>query len=174
LLVPLEKTRSNDEAPAFEVDISYIDHTAAWTEKGRAKVSLLAIDMPISRSSILLHYSPQFHLIPVPGSFRVSEYRQPLAGLARPASAGPADNDRPAQAAAASQSDIGGLGESTKQAVQRLNQSARSSRPGRNLPVSVAFPHFGPSVFLVSELTSENQAPSVEFDFQREKKRGER
>jgi hypothetical protein len=35
------------------------------------------------------------------------------------------------------------------------------------------FPHFGPSIFLVSELTGENQAPTIEFDFQRNRKRGE-
>ena len=34
------------------------------------------------------------------------------------------------------------------------------------------FPHFGPSIFLVSELTAENQTPAVEFDFQRERKKG--
>ena len=42
------------------------------------------------------------------------------------------------------------------------------------LPVDVAFPAFGPSVFLVSELTSENQSPAAEFSFQREKKGGVR
>jgi hypothetical protein len=44
----------------------------------------------------------------------------------------------------------------------------------RNLPLRVAFPHFGPSIFLKSELTSENQTPVIELDFQRDKKRGER
>jgi hypothetical protein len=42
------------------------------------------------------------------------------------------------------------------------------------LPVNVSFPAFGPSIFLVSELTSENQAPAAEFSFQREKKGGVR
>jgi hypothetical protein len=36
------------------------------------------------------------------------------------------------------------------------------------------FPHFGPSIFLVSELTGENQTPTVEFDFQRDRKRGDK
>jgi hypothetical protein len=40
--------------------------------------------------------------------------------------------------------------------------------------VRVAFTHFGPSIFFVSELTSENQTPVLEIDFQRERKRGER
>ena len=42
------------------------------------------------------------------------------------------------------------------------------------LPVNVAFPAFGPSMFLVSELTSENQFPAAEFSFQRDKKGGVR
>jgi hypothetical protein len=58
--------------------------------------------------------------------------------------------------------------------VTRHQQSSHASRPVRNLPIRVAFPHFGPSIFLVSELTSENQTPVVEIDFQREKKRGEK
>lgn len=42
------------------------------------------------------------------------------------------------------------------------------------LPVNVSFPAFGPSIFLVSELTSENQFPAAEFSFQRDKKGGVR
>ena len=42
------------------------------------------------------------------------------------------------------------------------------------LPINVPFPAFGPSIFLVSELTSENQSPAAAFNFQREKKGGVR
>ena len=42
------------------------------------------------------------------------------------------------------------------------------------LPVNVSFPAFGPSMFMVSELTSENQFPAAEFSFQRDKKGGVR
>jgi hypothetical protein len=42
------------------------------------------------------------------------------------------------------------------------------------LPINVAFPAFGPSIFLVSELTSENQFPAAQFSFQRDKKAGVR
>jgi hypothetical protein len=55
-----------------------------------------------------------------------------------------------------------------------MRDSKRSAKPARNLPLRVAFPHFGPSVFLVAELTSENQTPVVELDFQRDKKRGDK
>jgi len=40
------------------------------------------------------------------------------------------------------------------------------------LPVRVNLPTFGPSLYLVSELTSENQAASAEFTFQQDKKAG--
>jgi hypothetical protein len=42
------------------------------------------------------------------------------------------------------------------------------------LPVNVTFPAFGPSIYLVSELTSENQFPAAEFSIQREKRGGAR
>jgi hypothetical protein len=40
------------------------------------------------------------------------------------------------------------------------------------LPVHVSFPAFGTSIFLVSELTAENQSPAIELSYQRDKKDG--
>jgi hypothetical protein len=40
------------------------------------------------------------------------------------------------------------------------------------LPIRVSFPTFGPSLYLVSELTAENQAPSAGLTYQHEKKAG--
>jgi hypothetical protein len=62
----------------------------------------------------------------------------------------------------------------TKQLVAKVRDTKRGTRPARNLSLRVVFPHFGPSIFLVSELTGENQTPAVEFDFQRDRKRGDR
>jgi hypothetical protein len=67
-----------------------------------------------------------------------------------------------------------GISADTQKLVQGLKDDKRSSGPTRNLPLRVAFPHFGPAVFLVSELTSENQTPVAEFDFQLDRKRGEK
>jgi hypothetical protein len=48
----------------------------------------------------------------------------------------------------------------------------RSETAGKSmsgpLPVHIPFPEFGPRVFLVSELTAELQAPSLEFTYKRE------
>jgi hypothetical protein len=155
LLIPLEKMKTGDESPAFSVEVAYIDRVPEWSEKGRARLSFLTLDMPISKSSLLLHHSPLFRLAPAPGSFRLAPFTPPASPSLRNA-AQSVEEKTPAS-----------------EAVQRLQQS-RASRPTRNLPVSIAFPHFGPSIFLVSELTSENQTPVVEVDFQRDKKRGEK
>ena len=67
LLLPLEKTRSGDEAPAFVVEVSYLDQTPAWSDRGHIRISLVAVDLPISRSRLLLHHPPLFRLTPPPG-----------------------------------------------------------------------------------------------------------
>jgi hypothetical protein len=65
-----------------------------------------------------------------------------------------------------------------KDATQALLDSFRAkSSAGKVtgiLPINVSFPAFGPSIYLVSELTGENQSPSAEFSFQHDKKGGVR
>jgi len=171
LLVPLEKTRSGEESPAFTVEIAYLDRISAWSEKGRARLALLSVDMPISKSSLLLHYSPLFRVIAAPGSFRVAPYEAPTSAALRQTSGGAVQIDM--QTAAYAGEKQAGV-EQAQAMVSQLQQAGRGARPPQNLPVLVAFPHFGPSIFLVSELTSENQTPALEVDFQRDRKRGER
>ena len=169
LLLPLEKTRTGEEAPDFVVEISYIDRAPAWTDKGRARLSFVAVDLPISKSRLLVHHPPLFRLSAVPGlsgSFRVTEYVEAESKVLRFASGGvqstpsPRPDDQPSAI--------------TQQLVSQLPVMKQSARPARNLPLRFTFPHFGPSIFLVSELTSENQVPAVELDFSRDRKRGER
>ncbi|HEY7547098.1 MAG TPA: hypothetical protein VID27_19550, partial [Blastocatellia bacterium] len=162
LLVPLEKMKTGDESPAFAVEVTYMDRVPAWSEKGRARLSLLTLDMPISKSSLLLHHSPLFRLTPAPGSFRLAPYALPASASLRTASTTEAQPE-----ATEKKSDAG------QEMAQRLKQS-HASRPTRNLPIRITFPNFGPSIFLVTELTSENQTPTVEVDFQRDRKRGEK
>ncbi len=167
LLLPLEKTRSGEEAPAFIVEVSYLDRTASWTDKGHARVSLVTVDLPISKSHLLLHHPPLFRLTPVPGSFRLGTYTPPES---------PALRSEPSPSATEQQQAEGEIPleqAETKQLVAKLRDTKRGARPSRNLPLRVAFPHFGPSIFLISELTGENQTPAVEFDFQRNRKRGD-
>ncbi|HXX01834.1 MAG TPA: hypothetical protein VEJ00_11500 [Candidatus Acidoferrales bacterium] len=193
LLLPLEKSRGGDDAPAFAVEILYITKAAAWEEKGRGKVTLPALDLPISRTGLLLYYPPLFHVTAETGTFRAGEYENPSAAALLPPSvevasdgrftrsglehlvpnAGNTEFDRLEQFA-----QLQGNDKERKDSTQALLDTFRSkSSAGKVtgiLPVNVAFPAFGPSVFLVSELTSENQAPAAEFSFQREKKGGVR
>ena len=169
LLIPLEKTRTGEEAPAFAVEIAYLDHIPAWTDKGRSRLSLPALDMPISKSSLLVHHSPLFRLTPAPGSFRTATYSPPASAALRAGGGAIALVEMPVPVNVAKKPS-----DDAAQALVAQVQSARVSRSSRNLPIRVSFPHYGPSIFFVSELTSENQAPVLEVDFQREKKRGER
>lgn len=168
-LLPLEKNRSGDDAPAFVVEVSYLDRAASWTDRGRTRVSLVSVDLPISKSHLLLHHPPLFRVTTVAsGNFRVSTYAAPEshALLHDPAPAS-TEQQRAEGEIPPDQTD-------TKQLIAKLRETKRGTRPARNRPLRVVFPHFGPSIFLVSELTGENQVPAVEFDFQRDRKRGDK
>ena len=169
-LLPLQKTRSGDEAPAFVVEVSYLDRAASWTDKGRTRVSLVAVDLPISKSHLLLHHPPLFRVTPVPGAsggFRIATYAPPEStALTSQTSPSATEQQR-------AEGEIPADHPETKQLVAKLRGAGRGSMPARNRPLRVVFPHFGPSIFLISELTGENQTPAVEFDFQRDRKRGD-
>jgi len=168
-LLPLEKTRSGEESPAFVVEVSYLDRAASWTDRGRTRVSLVAVDLPISKSHLLLHHPPLFRVTAVPGlsgNFRVATYAAPESAALRSSQTSYSTEQQRAEG------EIPADQAETKQLVAKLRDNQKGGRPTRNLPLRVMFPHFGPSVFLVSELTAENQTPAIEFDFQRERKKG--
>ena len=180
LLLPLEKSRGGDDAPAFEVEILYLTKTPAWEEKGQEKLTLPAIDLPISRTGMLLYYPPAFHVAAEPGMFRTEQYENPTSAVLATSAT------EPGLAAPGSPMKAGNIGGSIyekerddkKDATLSLLDSYRAKSFGGKvtgiLPVSVSFPAFGPSIFLVSELTSENQFPVAELNIQREKKGGVR
>jgi hypothetical protein len=167
LLLPLEKNRSGDEAPAFVVEVSYMDRTPAWIDKGRLRLSLLTVDLPISKSHLLLHHPPLFRLTApagVPGPFRIAPYEAPSTAAVGTGATAKKPVTTP---------ELDAKVEEAKQLVNQLQGQKRGSRPARNLPLRVVFPHFGPAIFLKAELTSENQTPVAELDFQRDRKRGQ-
>jgi hypothetical protein len=193
LLLPLEKSRGGDEAPAFAIEILYLTKAAAWNDKGHEKVSLPALDLPISRTGLLLYYPPLFRVSAEPGTFHTQVYANPAAAVLEPIEedgreGGGALVSNGTLPTAAKQSDrleqfakLEGneTDDKEKKDATRalLDTFAAKSRAGRVtgiLPMKVAFPAFGPSLFLVSELTSENQFPTAEFSFQHEKKGGVR
>jgi hypothetical protein len=189
LLLPLEKSRGGDDAPAFAVEILYMTKAAAWSEKGREKVALPALDLPISRTGMLLYYPPLFHISAEPGTFRLQEYANPMSAVLQPVVVGAGFGGVGAAAPAASpQKQFDRMenyaklqsadDKEKKDATQALLDSFRAkSSAGKVtgiLPINVSFPAFGPSIYLVSELTGEGQSPAAEFSFARDKKGGVR
>ena len=189
LLLPLEKSRGGDDAPAFAVEILYITKDAAWNDKGQEKVTLPALDLPISRTGLLLYYPPLFKVSAEPGTFRTQQYVNPTSaalqptiggviggvGTATPApAAAPKEFDRLEQFAKLQGSDDKEKKDATRSLLDDYRAKSLAGKVIGILPINVSFPAFGPSIFLVSELTSENQSPAAQFSFQRDKKAGVR
>jgi hypothetical protein len=186
LLLPLEKSRGGDDAPAFAIEILYLTKAVAWNEKGQEKLTLPALDLPISRTGLLLYYPPLFRVSAEPGTFRAQQYVNPVSaalaadlesertgGIAMPAVGGPIQYDR-VQAYSNVPADKDEKKDATQALLDTFKAKSLAGKVSGILPINVAFPAFGPSIFLVSELTSENQSPAAEFNFQRDKKAGVR
>jgi hypothetical protein len=124
LLLPLEKTKSGEDAAAFVVEVSYLDHTPEWTERGRAHLSLVSVDLPISKSRLLLHHPPLFRLTAPPGisgSFRITTFEAAESPALRGAgssseSIGSSGGESPTQPDAS---------DATKQLVSHLRDTTR-------------------------------------------------
>ena len=194
LLLPLSKARSGEEAPEFAVELVYFAPGAAWTEKGSLKVALPALDLPISRTGLQVFYPLQYRLTPETGAFHAENYANPLSGVltavvAEPpidstvpvASAAPRDDRTGAPAAPKSLANLPQVGKNIatfdqssrdEELVNKFHASERGTRATGILPVRVTFPAIGPSLYLVSELTSENQPASAELTYQQDKKAG--
>src|SRR5579859_6890951 len=83
LLLPLEKSRGED-APAFAIKVLYLTKAAAWEEKGRETLTLPALDLPVSRTGMLLYYPPLFKVSAEPGTFRLQQYENPVSAALSP------------------------------------------------------------------------------------------
>jgi hypothetical protein len=197
LLLPLEKSRAGDEAPVFAVEIFYIVRDSAWAEKGKATLALPALDLPISRTGVLLYHPPLFKLTPEPGTFRVESYEPPASAVIVPAAFDPEygrnagsivningpgftvnglrdrNNDQAITGQGANDNmAIYNPQSATQTLVDNYKTKTLGGRGAKVLPIRPSFPAFGPSMFFVSELTAENHAPTLEFEYQREKKEG--
>ena len=159
VLLPLDKGRAGEDAPTFVVRLVYLQRVEAWTEKRRARVELPALDLPVSRTGLELHYSPRLRVVPEDGSLRAATdpgvvaeaLRQPTAPIAKPRA-------RDERAAAGLQA-----------LVDRFKTASGGRTVIGSLPVHVTFPTFGPSIFLASELTAEGRTPSVGLSIARNK-----
>ena len=179
LLVPLEKARGGGEAPEFVVEIVYFTRGVKWEEKGNFAVTLPALDLPVSRTGLLVYYPPLFKVSAEPGIFRTETYENPSSaafntetgagfggGLAGPMSVNgmPAESD---QATRQRKDD-------TRALADKFFAKSQGARATGILPIKVSFPAFGPSLFLVAELTSASQVPTSSLNYQRGKRGGAR
>ncbi len=164
LLIPLEKARSREDLPPFVVEMVYVVPTVTWTEKGTEDVTLPALDLPVSRTGVELHYSPRFRVSSSPTSaFRVESYSDPFSPTLNESA--PAIDVIEAR----SLSDKDEAGAAMKALVKQYQQAAGGRAVTGILPVQVPFPAFGAVLFLASELTPEARAPKLSLEYQRER-----
>jgi hypothetical protein len=177
VLLPLEKARAGEDAPEFAVELVYIARGPAWNDKGQFKLVLPALDLPVSRTGMSVFHPPLFKVTQMPGAFQTESYQEPLSAALISPGALSALSHVPAAGASLSAIVTGAdantavsIDEAGKQLPPLDTLRLVSGRASGILPIKVDFPALGPSLFLVSQLTAENQAPSADFNFQREKK----
>jgi hypothetical protein len=194
LLLPLDKSRAGEEAPEFAVEVVYLSRGAAWNDKGQFKLALPALDLPVSRTGLLVYHPPLFKVTPELGAFRMEPYENPIssalnppvtgfgdgrgagvgagmvAGMAGPATAPPPPP--PSDMDAKDETKAKRAQAATQVLLDKFRADSLTGKRAGILPIHVSFPAFGPSLYLVSELTGENQAPSAGLTYQHEKKAG--
>ena len=182
VLLALEKGRAGEDAPTFVVRITYLQPVESWLDDSRAHLELPALDLPVSRTGVELYHSPRYRASLEPGTFRVESdpgvFAEALrhgrmAGRGFGMSAGGVvaapPPPSPAMAADLPAPTVNARVQSN--GFQKLIDRYRNEGGGRTvrgaLPIDVAFPSIGPSLFMASELTAEGQAPSFDLSIRR-------
>jgi hypothetical protein len=198
LLLPLDKARAGEEAPEFAVEVVYLSRGTAWNDKGQFKLALPALDLPVSRTGLLVYHPPLFKVTPELGAFRMEPYENPISSALNPpvtfsvtgagvgAGVGVGGKTVVSMMApggvspAPSSPDMDAKDETkarrsqaaTEALLDKFRADSLAGKRAGILPIRVSFPAFGPSLYLASELTGENQAPSAGLTYQHEKKAG--
>lgn len=166
LLFPLSKAQAGEDAPAFAIEILFLARGDAWSDKGQATLALPSLDMPVSRTGVQVYHSPLFRVATEPGAFREEEYEGPVAAALKSVAVQTVEAPRFEAKRDASQAA------NTQALVNEFLSNTRARKPAVTLPANLTFPAVGPSLYLVSELTAENQVPSIVLSYQRQKKGG--
>jgi hypothetical protein len=188
VLLPLEKAHPGEDSPEFAVEVTYISRGTIWNDKGQFKLALPALDLPVSRTGLLVFHPPLFKVTPEPGSFRAEAYEEPTSAALNPPPAPAAAMSGTSYGAATATSALSppiklsvsseSVANAPTAATQSLVDNFRATLEGGKaagiLPIQVSFEGLGPSLYLVSELTGENQSPSTDLNYQRDKKAGGR
>jgi hypothetical protein len=188
ILLPLDKARAGEEAPPFAVEVVYLVRGNAWNDKGQFALALPALDLPVSRTGLLLYHPPLFKVTAEPGTFRSVTYENPVSAALAPPSVSvstglavaggisqpppPPATPQPYDSDLKDESKLKRPQSETEALLDKFKADSLAGKRAGILPIHVSFPAFGPSLFLVSELTGENQAPSAVLSFQRDKKAG--
>jgi hypothetical protein len=176
VLLPLEKSHAGEESPEFAVELIYISRGPAWNEKGQCKLALPALDLPVSRTGLLVFHPPLFKVTPELGSFRTEAYEEPTSAALNPPPppAPPPPPPPSAGISAITESRVITDQAATQTLVDNFRMTLQGGKAAGILPINVSFQGLGPSLYLVSELTGENQSPSTDLNYQRQKKVGGR
>ena len=167
-LFPLAKARAGDEAPAFTVELLYLVRGTPWSDRGRAALVLPSLDLPVSKTGVMLYYPPTVRAAAEPGSFRTQAYAPPASSaLNTPAGPPPSDEMNAVQ-----QSSRLPQQAAVQALIDRYNSKSEARKSAAALPMMMSFPAVGPSLFLAAELTGENQSPSIDLTYQKEKNGG--
>jgi hypothetical protein len=148
---------------------------SAWEDKGKTRLALPALDLPISRTGLLLHYPPLFRITAETGSFRAEPYAGPISpAFNPPPPVASVMNGQPTVSTGLRKAENDKDQESTQALIDTFRAKSKAGRVAGILPIGIDFPSIGPSTYLVSELTSEGQFPAADLNYQRDKKAGAR
>ena len=182
ILLPLDKARAGEEAPPFAVEVIYLMRGTGWNGKGQFSLVLPTLDLPVSRTGLLVYHPPLFKVTTEPGSFRSAPYENPISAalamqeedsrMVAGLGGSPQPPPPPPDSTIKDETKTKTTKDATEALVDKFKADSLAGKRTGILPIRVDFPAFGPSIFLVSELTGENQAPSAVFTFLREKKGG--
>ena len=175
VLLALEKGRAGQDAPSFAVRITYLQAIDSWEGKAPARLTLPALDLPISRTGVEFHYSPRFRVELQPGAFRIESDPGVFADALRlngshggfGVGASYATPPPPPAPMAAPPAALAERESQVRQLIDRYRNEGGGRAIAGTLPVDVTFPAIGPSLFMAAELTAESAAPSIDLSIRR-------
>ena len=158
----------------------------AWNDKGEFKLALPALDLPVSRTGLLVYHPPLFKVTPEAGAFRMEPFENPISsalnapvvsggtagGIFSTGAASPVPSPALSDTDSKDEAKVKRSQVAAEALLDKFRADSLAGKRAGILPIRVSFPAFGPSLYLVSELTVENQAPSAGLGYQHEKKAG--
>jgi len=105
--------------------------------------------------------------------FQSKPYEAPSSAVLGAGAGGVSAAESPAPPPS-SPAELGANGRSVSGFFDKFFKESYYGKRTGMIPVKLSFPAFGPSLFLVSELTSEGQTPTLALSYEKNKKGGAR